>query len=237
MLSPHAPTTARSWPHATTDLGGFLLVDQKNYSEAKKFYDALALHQRLADDFPTLPEYQNNLAGTLLNIAILHNHRREYAAAVSLVKQARPRVQAALKANPNNLTYRQCYQTHLRTLAWSRVRPGRSCSARDDGGRTCPVGLGSPERHLPRGPLSVPVRGTGQQGLANSTRQARSWPKATPARRWPCWQATPIARTQPGFPADLRIASRCLVLRRTGRLAARSAGRRRRRRPLVTPWP
>src|SRR5262249_15438091 len=40
--------------------------------------------------------------------------------AISLIKQARPHHQAALKANPRNTAYRQCYHTNLRVLAWSQ---------------------------------------------------------------------------------------------------------------------
>jgi serine/threonine protein kinase/tetratricopeptide (TPR) repeat protein len=107
---------ARTWNNL-----GVLLVEQQNHAEAKKCYAAaLAIHKRLGNDFPTLPEFQNNLASTLVNIAILHNHRQQYAAAVSLVERARKQVQAALKTNPGNPTYRQCGQSRLRVLAWSQ---------------------------------------------------------------------------------------------------------------------
>jgi serine/threonine protein kinase/tetratricopeptide (TPR) repeat protein len=117
---PTRPDYRQELGHTHNGLG-LLLVDQKNYTEAKKHYEvALALHKRLADDFPMVPEFQNNLAGRLLNIAILHNHRQEYATAVSIVEQARPHIQAALRANPKSPNARQCALGLLRALAWSQ---------------------------------------------------------------------------------------------------------------------
>jgi serine/threonine protein kinase/tetratricopeptide (TPR) repeat protein len=105
---------------------GILLVEQKkDYEEAAKFYAvALALHKQLAVDLPTVADYQNDLASTLTNIAILHNHREEYTDAKALAEQARPHHQAALKANPRDLSYRKGYHGNLRVLAWSQVGLG-----------------------------------------------------------------------------------------------------------------
>ena len=90
-------------------------------SEAEAAYrDALALWTQLADAFPAVAQYQNGLAGTLVNLAMVHNQRREFAAALQFLEQARPHHQAALKASPKNSTCRLFYRNNLRTLAQSQ---------------------------------------------------------------------------------------------------------------------
>src|SRR5262249_20686243 len=107
------------------NLGQLLVEKKRDYAEAAKFYGvALALHQQLAADLPTVAEHQNDLATTLMNSAILHNHRQQYARAGALVNQPRPHHQAALRASPRDLTYRRCFQGSLRVLAWSQYGLG-----------------------------------------------------------------------------------------------------------------
>jgi serine/threonine protein kinase/tetratricopeptide (TPR) repeat protein len=72
--------------------------------------------QRLIADYPA-PDFQNELAGTFANLAVLRYERQDFAAAVPLLEQARPHHQAALKASPNNPLYRRFYHSHLQTLA------------------------------------------------------------------------------------------------------------------------
>jgi hypothetical protein len=72
-------------------------------------------------DFPDIPDFQNELAGSLVNLAFLHRQRREFDAAVALLEEARPHHQAALKVNPGNRTYRQVYRNNLLNLALSQV--------------------------------------------------------------------------------------------------------------------
>jgi serine/threonine protein kinase/tetratricopeptide (TPR) repeat protein len=79
--------------------------------------DALAIQEKLAAEFPEDPGYQNALAGTLVNLACLHMERREFAAAVKLLEEARPHHEAALKANEKEPTYRQFYHNNLSNLA------------------------------------------------------------------------------------------------------------------------
>jgi serine/threonine protein kinase/tetratricopeptide (TPR) repeat protein len=78
---------------------------------------ALAIHEQLAAEFPQNAEYQNDLAGSLVNLATLHMERREYAAAVTLLEKAQPHHQAALKVNAKDTTYRQFYHNNLTNLA------------------------------------------------------------------------------------------------------------------------
>jgi eukaryotic-like serine/threonine-protein kinase len=100
---------------------GLLLVEKKDYTQAEQFYaPALALHKQLAEELPTVTEHQHGLSTTLLNLAILHNHRREFTAAADLVRQALPHNQAALKASPRDLHYRDSHRATLRALAWSQ---------------------------------------------------------------------------------------------------------------------
>jgi serine/threonine protein kinase/tetratricopeptide (TPR) repeat protein len=80
---------------------------------------ALAIHEQLAAEFPQNADYQNDLAGSLVNLAALHMERREYAAAVTLLEKAQPHHHAALKANAKDPSYRQFYHNNLANLARS----------------------------------------------------------------------------------------------------------------------
>jgi hypothetical protein len=52
---------------------------------------------------------------------MLHNQRRAFAAAVSLLEQAQPYNLAALKASSRHPRYRLCYRANLRELARSHL--------------------------------------------------------------------------------------------------------------------
>jgi tetratricopeptide (TPR) repeat protein len=86
--------------------------------------DALPLRERLAADFATIADYQNELTGTLGTLAMYHNQRREFTAALELLEQARPHHQAALKANPKHPVYRRFYRNSLWLLAQSHLGLG-----------------------------------------------------------------------------------------------------------------
>jgi tetratricopeptide (TPR) repeat protein len=97
---------------------GIVLNDIHRPEEAEEAYrEALAIQKTLAAEFPSVADYQNDLAGTLVNRASLHSQRREFAAAVALLEQARPHHLAALKANPKDAAYRQFYRNNLWNLA------------------------------------------------------------------------------------------------------------------------
>jgi tetratricopeptide (TPR) repeat protein len=97
---------------------GVLLASTGRSKEAEALWrDTLAIRKQLAADFPKVPDYQNEVAGSLVNLATLHSARREFAAAVQLLEEARPYHQAALKANDKDRTYRQYYRNNLSTLA------------------------------------------------------------------------------------------------------------------------
>jgi serine/threonine protein kinase len=101
---------------------GILLRDTGRLKKAEAAYrDALALQKPLADDSPGVHLYQHELAATLGDLAFVHHKRGEFAAAVSLLEQARPYSNAALKADPKDPSYRKVYHNGLQTLAASRV--------------------------------------------------------------------------------------------------------------------
>src|SRR5262249_60310546 len=67
--------------------------------------------------FPTIADFQNDLGATLVNLPMWHRNRYQFAAGLALLKEARPYHQAALKANPNDPTYRHFYRNYLLHLA------------------------------------------------------------------------------------------------------------------------
>src|SRR5262245_41259392 len=58
----------------------------------------------------------NQLAGTFVNLAAVHQQRGDWAAAKRLLLKGRPHHLAALKANPRHPTYLQSYRDHLMVL-------------------------------------------------------------------------------------------------------------------------
>jgi tetratricopeptide (TPR) repeat protein len=80
---------------------------------------ALELYAGLVADFPQVPDYRNDLAGTLVNRAQLANGRRDFGAARRDLAEALPHHHAALQASPSNPTYRQFYRNNLLTLITS----------------------------------------------------------------------------------------------------------------------
>jgi serine/threonine protein kinase/tetratricopeptide (TPR) repeat protein len=86
--------------------------------------DALPIREQLAGESRKVPDYQNELAGTLGKLAVLHNQRREFADALALLERARPRHLAALKAGPTDSRYRLCYRNNLQALATSHLGLG-----------------------------------------------------------------------------------------------------------------
>jgi tetratricopeptide (TPR) repeat protein len=97
---------------------GLLTSDAQRPAEAEAAYrGALGLQKQLAADFPKVASCQNDLAGRLVKLANLNQQRRQFAAAVQLLEQARPHHQAALAADPKNATHRQLHRNSLRVMA------------------------------------------------------------------------------------------------------------------------
>src|SRR5205807_2546411 len=78
---------------------------------------ALSVHRQLAEEFHTLPEYQNDLAGALVDLAQIRMQRNDLQYARQLLEEARPHHEAALKAQPRHPVYRQFYRNNLSILA------------------------------------------------------------------------------------------------------------------------
>ena len=72
-----------------------------------------------------VPDYRNDVAGTLFNPANAANKRRDFAAARRLVDEAFPYHRDALQANPRHPDYRSCYRNSLVELT-------QSCAGRGD---------------------------------------------------------------------------------------------------------
>jgi tetratricopeptide (TPR) repeat protein len=82
---------------------------------------ALELWQQLAIELPPDPDTQYWLAATLSNLAILHNQRREFEAAVPLLERARAHVRAALGKRPKDRSFRELYRDYLIDLAQTQL--------------------------------------------------------------------------------------------------------------------
>jgi tetratricopeptide (TPR) repeat protein len=111
---------------------GILLKDLGKRDEAEREYHAALKEQkRLAAEHPSAPDFQNELAATLGNMAILRNAVNDWDAARELLEQARPHHEAALKANAQHVTYRLFYRNNLKTLSTSLLGLGDHAAAAD----------------------------------------------------------------------------------------------------------
>jgi tetratricopeptide (TPR) repeat protein len=82
---------------------------------------ALAIWKQLVAAVPRSPDFDNGLAGTLCNLAVLHNEQKEFAAALLLLDQAQPRFKVALAARPEDADFREGYRDYLQALAQTRL--------------------------------------------------------------------------------------------------------------------
>ncbi len=76
-----------------------------------------------------MPDYHNELAGTLVNLARLLLDQHGFVQARTLLEQARPHHRAALQANSKNPTYRQFLSNNLASLAPTLVMLGDHVAA------------------------------------------------------------------------------------------------------------
>jgi hypothetical protein len=70
----------------------------------------VTVHKQLAADFPDVPNHQNETAGAMVNLARMLLARNDPRGARALLEEAVPYHQAALKASPRNLFYRNFYR-------------------------------------------------------------------------------------------------------------------------------
>jgi tetratricopeptide (TPR) repeat protein len=96
---------------------GFVLYAMGRPMAAEKDYErALSIGKQLVAEIPNQPDVRNELAGTYVNLANLHKHQGNWAAAKRLLLEGRPYHLAALKANPRNPASRKFYRNHLSVL-------------------------------------------------------------------------------------------------------------------------
>jgi tetratricopeptide (TPR) repeat protein len=103
------------------NLGAFLHLNGKPKEAEQSYRDALAIQEKLVAKSPNVPEYQHGLGATLVNLAILHNQRRDFAKAASLFEQARKPIQATLKINAKNREYRAAFANLLEVQAQNHL--------------------------------------------------------------------------------------------------------------------
>ena len=121
QLAAEYPTT---WPAFRQDLarsynnlGTLLHVTGRSQEAEPAYREALTIQKQLAADFSNVPDYESDLANTMVNLAELCRDRTDYPQARELLEAARPHTLAALKANPRNPAYRLYFENNLGLLA------------------------------------------------------------------------------------------------------------------------
>jgi tetratricopeptide (TPR) repeat protein len=104
---------------ATVDKGlGMLLYVTGRASEAEPpDREAIALWKQLALGKPLWPDDENDLAGTMVNLAAVLRDRKDAAGARELLEQAAPHHQAALTATAANPLYRLYFRSNRLLLS------------------------------------------------------------------------------------------------------------------------
>jgi tetratricopeptide (TPR) repeat protein/tRNA A-37 threonylcarbamoyl transferase component Bud32 len=103
--------------------------------------------QQLAADWPAVPDYQNGLAGTLVNLAIVHRQRKEFPAARRLLDQALPHHRAALEVNPDHPAYREFYRNNRWEQTLTLLQMGDHVAAADTAAELAAVAVEPAEDH------------------------------------------------------------------------------------------
>jgi serine/threonine-protein kinase len=106
---PAVPGHRQKLARSHNNLGALLAELGRSRDAENAYRDALALQKQLAVEF-NLPDYHNELANTMVNLAELLRDRREFLAARELLGSAAVHHQAALKANPQNPIYRLVFR-------------------------------------------------------------------------------------------------------------------------------
>jgi serine/threonine protein kinase/tetratricopeptide (TPR) repeat protein len=110
---PTQPAFRQESARTYDNLSGLLRATRRPEEAESAWCEALAARKKLVADFPNVPDYQNELAGNLVNLAMLHRNRFDFDAGLALLKEAKPHHEAALKAKPDDPTYRHFYRNHL----------------------------------------------------------------------------------------------------------------------------
>jgi tetratricopeptide (TPR) repeat protein len=101
--------------HLAGNLGnlGYVLAETGRQKEAEQMFTAaVALNKKLVADFPDQPDLRNDLSSALGNLAFFQLERRDFQTAKSLLEEALPHHEAALKASPANPVQRRFYRNN-----------------------------------------------------------------------------------------------------------------------------
>ena len=116
------------------NLGNLLKKGTRLQEAESEYRDALAIFRPLASDFPSLFEYQADLATTLDVLALLARDRKDYPVARRLLEEARRHVQRALDSNPRRPLYRLIFCNIQRDLAATLLDVGEYAAAAETAG-------------------------------------------------------------------------------------------------------
>jgi serine/threonine-protein kinase len=95
------------------DFGGLLDLLKKHGEAEKEYRAALQEQERLVVEYAQVPAHHNDLAGTLVNLANLYNATNNPTEARKVLERAKPHHEFALKADPQNPTYRAYWHNNL----------------------------------------------------------------------------------------------------------------------------
>jgi serine/threonine-protein kinase len=110
-------------------------VAQESYAAS------IAERERLVAEQPQVPDFQNELALTLVNLAQLCNASKDWGEAKKLLDSARPHHEAALKADSRNMKYKGHYRNYLLVLSDSRLGLGDHAVAAITAGKLAQLAL------------------------------------------------------------------------------------------------
>jgi serine/threonine protein kinase len=117
----NVPAYRQDLANAYHDLGHVLRVIRQPDEAESACHAALDLFKQLVAELPQVPEFHDRLGDTLSELAMLHNQRRQFAAALALLDEGQPHLQTALAARPQDRTFRESWRDRLVALAQSRL--------------------------------------------------------------------------------------------------------------------
>jgi eukaryotic-like serine/threonine-protein kinase len=113
-----------------TDFSVFLAAIGRTKEAQDALAAALALRKQLAADLGNQPDPRDELASAFVYVARLQLRQREFKAAKLNLDEAAPHHEAALKASPRHLTYRERYRRYLATLIQTNAGLGDRIAAK-----------------------------------------------------------------------------------------------------------
>jgi tetratricopeptide (TPR) repeat protein len=91
--------------------------------------ESLEIYKDLVAKFPNVPDYHNNVAGALVNLARAANAQHDFTSARKWLDEAIPFHQAALDTNPDNPTFKSYYCLNLAARTVSNAAAGQRSEA------------------------------------------------------------------------------------------------------------